>query len=114
MSKTATKFKCVCGYVHDGDSAPAVCLKCGAPAERFTRLDDAAAALVEQSRRTNMYHARIISLAREIESVCRAGIEDKLDPGCVDVFQKTLTASYDMMKLSMTELGGHVAKGKWG
>lgn len=112
--KTATKYKCVCGYIHDGDEAPARCPKCGAPAERFTRLDDAAANLVEQSRRTNMYHARLVSLAREIEGVCKAGIEDNLDPGCVDVFKKTLAASYDMMKLSMTEMQGHVAKGKWG
>jgi hypothetical protein len=112
--KTATKYKCVCGYIHDGDEAPAICPKCGAVAERFTKLDEAAANLVEQSRRTNMYHAQIISLAREIEGACKAGIEDKLDPGCVDVFQKTLAASYQMMKLSMTELAGHAAKGKWG
>lgn len=112
--KTATKYKCVCGYIHDGDEAPARCPKCGAPAERFTRLDDAAANLVEQSRRTNMYHARLVSLAREIEGICKAGIEDNLDPGCVDVFKKTLAASYDMMKLSMTEMQGHAAKGKWG
>lgn len=112
--KTAIKYKCVCGYIHDGESAPAACPKCGAPAERFTRLDDAAAALVEQSRRTNMCHCQIVSLAREIEGICKAGIEDNLDPGCVDVFSKTLAASYDMMKLSMTELAGHQAKGKWG
>lgn len=112
--KTATKFKCVCGYVHDGEEAPARCPKCGAAAERFARLDDAAANLVEQSRRTNMHHARLISLAREIEGVCKAGIEDNLDPGCVDVFKKSLGACYDMMKLSMTEMQGHMAKGKWG
>ena len=30
------KFKCpVCGYVHEGDSAPAVCPVCGAPASQF-------------------------------------------------------------------------------
>ncbi len=112
--KTATKYRCVCGYVHDGDQAPAKCPKCGAPAERFAKLDEAAAGLVERSRRTNMYHCRLVSLAREIEGVCRQGIEDNLDPGCVDVFQKTLAASYEIMKLSMTELQGHMGKGKWG
>ena len=108
------KWKCVCGYVHDGDTAPAKCPKCGAPAEKFTLLDDAAAGLVERSRRTNMLHARVIELARRIEGTCKEGIEDALDPGCVDVFNKTLFASYEMMKLSMTELGGHMNKGKWG
>jgi hypothetical protein len=108
------KWKCVCGYIHDGDAAPARCPKCGAPAEKFTLLDEAAAGLVERSRRTNMLHVRVIELARRIEGVCKEGIEEALDPGCVDVFSKTLAASYDMMKLSMTELAGHMNKGKWG
>lgn len=31
------KFVCqVCGYVHEGDSAPEKCPQCGAPAEKFT------------------------------------------------------------------------------
>jgi hypothetical protein len=112
--KSGTKYKCVCGYIFDGEAAPAKCPKCGAPAERFTKLDEAAANLVEGARRTNMCHSRIISLAREIEGICKEGIADALDPGCVDVFQKTLAASYDMMKLSMTEMQGHMSKGKWG
>ena len=30
------KFVCsVCGYVHDGDSAPEKCPQCGSPAEKF-------------------------------------------------------------------------------
>ena len=32
------KFVCsVCGYVHEGDSAPEVCPVCGAPAEKFIK-----------------------------------------------------------------------------
>ena len=108
------KWKCVCGYIHDGDEAPAQCPKCGAPAEKFSLLDDTAANLVERSRRTNALHCRVVDLARQVERVCKDGIEDNLDPGCVDVFQKTLAHSYEMMKLSMTELQGHMAKGKWG
>ncbi len=108
------KWKCACGYIHDGDTAPGKCPKCGASAERFTLLDDTAANLVERSRRTNMLHTRVVDLARQIEKVCKEGIEDNLDAGCVDVFKKTMAASYDMMKLSMTELAGHVSKGKWG
>ncbi len=113
MKKT-TKYRCVCGYIHDGDTPPAACPKCGAPPEKFTRLDEAAADLIERSRRTNMLHARIIDLARQIEKTCYEGIEDNLDPGCADVFRKTVAACYDIMKLSMTELQGHVNKGKWG
>ena len=108
------KFKCVCGYIHDGDEAPANCPKCGAPAEKFTLLEEAAANLVERSRRTNTLHCKLVALGREIEGVCKAGIEDNLDPGCVDVFQKALAHSYEIMKLSMTEVQGHMGKGKWG
>ena len=36
-----TKWVCsVCGYVHEGDTAPEVCPICKAPAEEFTKQDD--------------------------------------------------------------------------
>ena len=108
------KWRCVCGYIHDGDQAPEKCPKCGAPREKFTLLDEAAAKLVERSRHTNALHCRLVNLARKIEQVCKDGIEDNLDPGCVDVFQKSLAHAYEMMKLSMTEMQVHIAKGKWG
>jgi len=109
------KWKCsVCGYIHDGDEAPAKCPKCGAPAEKFTLLDDKAAGLVERSRHTNALHARLVDLGRKIESVCKDGIEDNLDPGCVDVFRKSAAHSYEIMKLAMTEMQVHMAKGNWG
>lgn len=35
------KFVCtVCGYVHEGDSAPDICPTCKAPASKFIRQDD--------------------------------------------------------------------------
>ena len=109
------KWKCsACGYIHDGDEPPAHCPKCGAIAEKFTLLDDTAANLVERSRHTNSLHCRLVNLGRKMEQVCKDGIEDKLDPGCVDVFEKTLAHSYEIMKLAMTEIQGHIAKGKWG
>jgi rubredoxin len=108
------KWKCVCGYIHDGEEAPAQCPKCGAPAEKFTLLDESAATLVERSRRTNALHCRLVDLARQIEWACKEGVEDNLDPGCVGVFKTSLEHSYEIMKLSMTEMQGHAAKGKWG
>jgi len=109
------KWKCgVCGYIHDGDEVCDVCPKCGAAAEKFEPLDQAKADLIERSRHTNALHAQLIDLARQIERVCEDGIRDNLDPGCVDVFTKSLKASYVQMKLSMTEMQGHMNKGKWG
>jgi rubredoxin len=109
-----SKFKCVCGYIHDGAEAPETCPKCGAPKEQFVQLDEAAASLVERSRNTNCLHARVIDLCRQLELVCDAGIADKLDPGCVDVFTKVRANAWESMKLSMTEQQGHMGKGKWG
>jgi rubredoxin len=109
------KWKCeVCGYIHDGDEACDTCPKCGANRSKFTELDETAATLIERSRHTNALHAQLIDLARQIERVCEDGIKDALDPGCVTVFQKSLDASYIQMKISMTEMQGHMAKGKWG
>jgi hypothetical protein len=111
---TKKKWKCVCGYIHDGDEAPERCPKCGAPPERFALLDDAAAELVERSRRSNALHCRVVDLARQIERACKDGIDDSLDPGCRKVFERSLDHAYEMMKLSMTEMQGHANKGKWG
>jgi LacI family transcriptional regulator len=109
------KWKCGgCGFIHDGDNAPEKCPKCGAPREKFALLDEAAATLVERSRHTNMLHAQAIALARELEHVCKDGVKDNLDAGCVDVFKKSLAHAYEIMKLSMTEMQGHMGKGKWG
>ena len=38
------KFICtVCGYVHEGDTAPEKCPQCGVPASKFKELDESAA-----------------------------------------------------------------------
>ena len=109
------KWKCAgCGYIHDGEEAPEVCIKCGAPKASFVELADAAASLVERSRHTNALHAHAIDLARQLEAACNAGINDALDPGCVDVFTKSRAMAWQVMKLSMTEQQGHMGKGKWG
>lgn len=108
------KWKCSCGYIHDGEEVCLKCPKCGADKSAFTELDERSATLIERSRHTNALHAQLIDLARQIELVCDQGIADALDPGCVDVFQKSRKASYIQMKLSMTEMQGHMSKGKWG
>lgn len=109
------KWRCeVCGYIHDGDEVDGACPKCGAAAEKFQLLDEKAADLIERSRHTNALHAQLIDLARQIERVCEDGIRDALDPGCVKVFEQSLQASYIQMKLSMTEMQGHMQKNKWG
>ena len=50
------KWVCsVCGYVHEGDTAPEVCPICKAPAEKFTKQDDEMAwALLKVSAKTSL------------------------------------------------------------
>ena len=37
------KFVCkVCGYIHEGDAAPARCPQCGVPADKFTKMEEKA------------------------------------------------------------------------
>ncbi len=109
------KWKCSgCGFIYDGDEAPEKCPKCGAPKKQFALLDETAAKLVERSRHSNALHSHLVALCRDLECVCKDGIADKLDPGCVDVFEKSLAHSYEIMKLAMTEIQIHVGKSKWG
>ena len=38
------KFRCmICGYIHEGDSAPEKCPQCKAPASKFELIDESAA-----------------------------------------------------------------------
>jgi 3-oxosteroid 1-dehydrogenase len=35
------KWICIiCGYVHEGEEPPEVCPQCGAPKEKFERMDE--------------------------------------------------------------------------
>lgn len=107
-------WKCtVCGYMHDGDTAPEACPKCGAPAEKFTALSEEDAKKVYDSDRTNDIHMEIINLAMAIADLAEEGLEIKLDPPCVAVFEKALDEAWIIKQRSKAELAGHVAKGKW-
>ncbi len=108
------KWRCPCGYIHDGAEVDGNCPKCGAAPGKFKELDSDAANLVERSRHTNALHAKLIGLGREMEALCKNGIEDDLDPGCVAIFEKARNNAWEIMKLSMTEMQGHMGKGKWG
>ena len=107
-------WKCsVCGYVHDGDTPPEKCPKCGAPAEKFTALSDEDAKKVYASDRTNDIHMEIIQLAMKIKELAKEGIEINLDPPCVAVFENAKHEAWIIKQRSKAELAGHMSKGKW-
>lgn len=104
----------VCGYIYDGSEAPDKCPKCGSPKEKFAKVEDAGAQLIERSRRTNNLHAQLITLMGEVLCLAEKGIEDNLDPPCVDIFKKAKDAAWSLRQMSKAEIQGHVGKGKWG
>lgn len=109
------KWRCtVCGYIHDGDTPPDKCPKCGAPQDKFERLDDEAAGKIERSRFTNDLLVRLIVLTREMADIAEKGIEDELDPPCVGVFRQAARAAVEVGQAARAEIAVHVGRGKWG
>jgi rubredoxin len=107
-------FKCtVCGYVYEADEALEVCPKCGAPKEKHIVLTEEEANKIYSSDETNDIHMELINLATAMLDLSEAGIEIDLDPGCVDVFNKTIKMAWEIKSLAKAELQGHMNKGKW-
>src|SRR3989304_554279 len=101
------KWKCgVCGYIHDGADAPNKCPKCGAPKEKFEKLPDDKAQLVERSRLTNALHQKLYTLLDEVSAVCDSGIADNLDPTCMDIFKRMKDCSWTIKQMIKGWKGG--------
>ncbi|MBC9783972.1 rubredoxin [Heliobacterium chlorum] len=108
-------FKCgVCGYIHEGESAPEKCPKCGAPQEKFTQLSEEAMNLIERSRITNDIHVQLLSLLENVQFLAEEGREEDLDPGCNKLFDGLRTLAVEYRQSIKAELQGHMGKGKWG
>ena len=109
-----TLWKCqVCGMVVEGDNPPAACPKCGAPAEKFTKLTEEEAAKVFAADRTNDIHMEIVELSMKIAALAREGVEINLDPPCVALFKKAIDEAWIIKQRSKAELAGHMSKGKY-
>ncbi|MXQ73173.1 rubredoxin [Clostridiaceae bacterium DONG20-135] len=107
-------WKCsICGYVHEGETAPAVCPKCNAPQDKFVLMDESAAEKIYRSDKTNDLQMKLITLAMEMNAVAEAGIKDNLDPMCVHVFEYAKKAAWEVKQMAKAEIAGHVGKGKF-
>ena len=107
-------WKCsVCGYTTEGDEAPDICPKCGAPKEKFNQLAEEDAKKVYSSDRTNDIHMKIIELSMKIVKLADEGIEINLDPPCVAAFENAKAECWVIKQRSKAEIAGHVGKGKW-
>ncbi|MGI6213095.1 MAG: rubredoxin-like domain-containing protein [Christensenellales bacterium] len=107
-------FKCtVCGYMHEGDSAPDFCPKCGAPKEKFIALTEEEAKKVYASDRTNDIHTKLMGLAMKIEKLAKEGIEINLDPPCVALFEQAIKDAWILKQKCKAEIATHISRGKW-
>lgn len=107
-------FKCtVCGYVHEGETAPEVCPKCKVGAEKFEELSEEDAEKIYRSDRTNAIHMEVITLAEKMIALCKEGIEDNLDSKCVSAFTQAKDEAWVIKQRSKTELAGHMKLGKY-
>lgn len=107
-------FKCtVCGYIHEGESAPEKCPKCGAPKEKFVALSEEEAKKVYASDRTNDIHAELMILAMQIEKLAKEGIGLDLDPPCVALFEQAKNDAWILKQKCKAEIATHMSRGKW-
>jgi hypothetical protein len=97
----------------EGENPPAVCPKCGAPAEKFLKLSDEDAQKIYKSDRTNDIHMQIVGLASKIAELAKEGIDINLDPPCVALFTKAKDEAWIIKQRSKAEIAGHIGKGKW-
>ncbi|MHB1679911.1 MAG: rubredoxin-like domain-containing protein [bacterium] len=108
-------WKCsMCGYIHDGDSAPDVCPKCGAPKEKFEKIAPDVEQLIVRSRKTNQLHMDLTHLLTKVITISEEGITDNLDPNCVAIFQKAKKSAFELRQMSKAEIVSHINKQKWG
>ena len=70
------KFVCsVCGYVHEGDSAPAVCPVCGAPAEKF----------IEQGGERAWAAEHVVGVAKGVDPAIAEDLRANFNGECTEV-----------------------------
>lgn len=71
------KFVCsVCGYVHEGDAAPAKCPVCGVPAEKFNKVESESASYATE---------HVIGVGKDADAEVLKGLHDHFNGECCEV-----------------------------
>lgn len=104
----------ICGYTHDGETPPGECPRCGSPKDKFDAVAEDKVKLVTRSRVTNALHLELAARLGEVLALAEKGIEDNLDPGCVNIFTMARDEAFTMVQMIKAEIEIHVGKGKWG
>lgn len=103
----------VCGYLHEGEEAPDICPKCGAPKEKFELLDEDEAEMMRDALATREKYAQIYDHLEAINTIAQEGIDLNLDEGCNEIFAKTQSDTETMRKTLKEALAGHADECIW-
>lgn len=72
------KYVCsICGYVHEGDSAPEKCPQCGAPASKFNLMDESADKVWADEHR--------VGVAKDLDPRVVEGLRQNFTGECTEV-----------------------------
>src|SRR5574344_1797312 len=76
----AKKFKCtVCGYIHEGDTAPEKCPICGAPASKFVEIK-------ETDDKLTFADEHVLGVAKDVKDPeILKGLHDHFNGECTEV-----------------------------
>ncbi|MGI6575303.1 MAG: rubredoxin-like domain-containing protein [bacterium] len=108
-------WKCtVCNLIRQGESPPEKCPKCGVPGSKYVQMSKEEWDLVERSRYTNALHIELLTIFPRLIEIAKKGLEDNLDPRCVDLFAHLLKEASFLESSTKAEIEGHMKKGKWG
>lgn len=106
-------WKCsVCNYIHEGEGAPEKCPKCGAPKEKFNKLEEDIEKKVISSRETNELLMNSIGMLDELEAIGECGAEINLDPGCFRYFSELKEQCKILKQNALAEVETHVKRDK--
>lgn len=108
------EVKCsVWSYLSDTKDAPDKYPCRGAPKDKFVRLTDDKAKLVDRAKCTNQLHMGLAAVLDQVHSVAEAGIKDNLDPACVAIFTRASDEARLLSQFIKPEIEVHIG-GKWG
>lgn len=108
-------YRCkVCFYLHEGEFPPPICPKCGAPKEQFEAMPNDGVELLTRAKKTNKLLTMSLTHLEELKELAKEGINDNLDPGCLNLFQKIDECTSVLRNIIIAELKTHFSKNKLG
>ena len=98
------KFVCsVCGYVHEGDSAPNACPQCKAPASKFTDAPSEGLATADQ---------HVVGVAKGVDPEILEGLSQNFNGECTEVGMYLAMARVAYRE-GYAEIGAYWEKAAW-